>query len=245
VAVNETQGPPDRPAGGDVTAALPPAPGRLTRSPIEANALVHLYRAEVGRMTTYRVRLDTTTNWALSSSLLAATFTLGNPQVTHAAFLFVMGLIFFFLQLEARRFRAYEGSRRRVQLLEAGFYSELLGEAGWPTWSAELLELLRRPTPPISRQGALGWRLRRNYVWIYLAVLAAWLAKLGSAGWPAAGLPEYVERATVGMLPGWLVMLAVLGFYAWLASLTLQAGRRDPLGDDEVSLYPRNPTAQE
>ena len=65
-----------------------------------------------------------------------------------------------------------------------------------------------------------------------------------ASGWPSAGFPEFVERASVGMLPGWLVLLAVLAFYVWLASLTLLAGRRDPLGDDETSVYPQDPVPQ-
>src|SRR5438477_5310438 len=77
------------------------------------NAIVHLYRAEVGRMTAYRQRLDTTTNWAITSSALVTTFSLGNPTIPHAAFLFLMFVNGFFLIVEARRFRVYEAARYR------------------------------------------------------------------------------------------------------------------------------------
>src|ERR687888_2399475 len=86
------------------------------------NALVHLYRAEVGRMTAYRARLDITTNWAITTSALVTTFALSSGDRTHAVLLFLMFLDYFFLHLEARRFSAYEGSRRRVRLLERYFY---------------------------------------------------------------------------------------------------------------------------
>src|SRR5438128_8205950 len=102
----------------DVSVGLPAA----TRSTNAITALVHLHRAEVGRLTTYRVRLDTTTSWAVTSSALVTTFALGNPQIPHAAFLFLVAVVYFFLQLEARRFRAYEASRHRVHLLERYFY---------------------------------------------------------------------------------------------------------------------------
>ena len=61
---------------------------KVPREPLSVGgltAVVHLYRAEVGRMTAYRQRLDTTTNWAITSSTLVATFSLGNTAIPHAA----------------------------------------------------------------------------------------------------------------------------------------------------------------
>src|SRR5262245_26016074 len=84
------------------------------RSTNAVNARIHLYRAEMGRLTTYRTRLDTTTSWAITSSALITTFALGNPQIPHETFLLLMFVNFFFLQLEARRFQVYEASRLRV-----------------------------------------------------------------------------------------------------------------------------------
>src|SRR4051794_1970507 len=111
---------------------LPNERGRTAaHTPLDAgqlNALIHLYRAEVGRMTAYRQRLDTTTNWSITSSALVTTFSLGNPTIPHAAFLFLMVINVFFLGVEARRFRVYEASRYRVLLLEHYFYPEVLDE---------------------------------------------------------------------------------------------------------------------
>src|SRR5918998_3353552 len=91
------------------------------RSTNSVNALIHLYRAEVGRMTTYRQRLDTTTNWAITSSALVTTFAIGNPLIPHTAFIFLMIIDVFFLLVEARRFRVYEAARYRVLVLEHYF----------------------------------------------------------------------------------------------------------------------------
>src|SRR3954462_4604828 len=107
------------------------------------NALAHLYRAEVGRMTTYRQRLDTTTNWSITSSALVTTFSLGNPAIPHEAFLFLMVINVSFLMVEARRFRVYEAARYRVLLLEHYFYPEVLGESSPRDWRRALLEALR------------------------------------------------------------------------------------------------------
>src|SRR5919199_4254784 len=98
------------------------------------NALIHLYRAEVGRMTTYRQRLDTTTNWAITSSALVTTFSMGNPLIPHAAFLFLMFVDLFFLSVEARRFQVYEAARYRVLLLERYFFPEVLGHPVTRDW---------------------------------------------------------------------------------------------------------------
>src|ERR1051326_2065679 len=108
-------------------------------------ALVHLYRAEVGRMTAYRQRLDTTTNWAITSSALVTTFSLGNASIPHAAFLFLMFVNGFFLTVEARRFRVYEAARFRVLLLERYFYPDVLGEGSGRDWRTALMESLGTP----------------------------------------------------------------------------------------------------
>src|SRR5690348_18318952 len=101
-------------------------------------ALVHLYRAEVGRLTAYRQRLDTTTNWSITSSALVTTFSLGNATIPHAAFLFLMVINVFFLGVEARRFRVYESARYRVLLLEHYFYPEVLDMGSPRDWRRAL-----------------------------------------------------------------------------------------------------------
>jgi uncharacterized membrane protein len=205
----------------------------LARSANAVNALIHLYRAEVGRMTTYRVRLDTTTNWALTSSALVGTFALGNSDVTHVAFLFLMFVNHFFLFLEARRFRVYETSRRRVGFLEQHFYPEVLGGNADQSWTAQLLAILQGPPPPVSQLGALGWRLRRNYLWIYFAVLVAWLIKLVAPHGPTLDLGAVVADAAIGSISGLAVLAGVSVLYVWLVALAALARHSYPAGDDE------------
>src|ERR687888_73065 len=182
------------------------------------NALVHLYRAEVGRMTAYRQRLDTTTNWAITSSALVTTFSLGNPTIPHAAFLFVMLINLFFLGVEARRFKVYEAARYRVLLLEHYFYPEVLDDASPRDWRRALIEALRTPYsyPPVGLMGAVGWRLRRNYLWIYFAVLLTWVAKLEISG--ASFGADLITDASIGKVPGVAVWgVVVIGYVALVA----------------------------
>ena len=221
-------------------APIPQAPPReaatrpdgVALSVNQVNALIHLYRAEVGRMTAYRARLDTTTNWAITTSGLVGTFALGNPEVSHAAFLFLMLLVYFFLMLEGRRLRHYESSRVRVQLLERTFYPEMLGREVEPGWVDRVLGLYHQPIAPVGRYDAIGWRLRRNYLWIFLIILFTWVAKLDVSGGWTMDAAELISRAAVGSVPGWLVCGLVAAFYALLAFLTARAHRHYPFCED-------------
>src|SRR5262249_7118753 len=205
--------------------SLAPQQGLDPRSSNQINALIHLYRAEVGRLTTYRTRLDTTTNWAITTTALVCTFTLGNPEHPQAAFLVLMLTNYFFLQIEARRFRAYETSRHRVQLLEHFFYAEVLGAANNPRWIRQLLEALQNPGLTVNRLGALGWRLRRNYVWIFAVVLLAWLSKLHIDGPPTWAPDELLGRAAIGGISSWVVGTLVGAFYVYLIVIAVAAQR--------------------
>lgn len=202
--------------------------------PNTVNSLIHLYRGELGRMTLYRVRLDTTTNWAIVTNAGVVTFVLGNPALSHAALLFGMLLTLFFLNLEARRFRIYEVSHQRVRLFERGFFAEQLGETHHPDWRRQLLGSLERPRTPISWVGALGWRLRRNYLWLYAALVAAWIGKLATSPAQRAGEPlrALVTAAQIGTLSGEAVWALVGLFYVGLILTAVVGSRRYPLEAD-------------
>lgn len=197
-----------------------------------ANSLIHLYRGEVGRMTLYRIRLDTTTNWAIITAAGVTTFAFGNPEATHAVFLFAMLLVYAFLHLESRRFRVYEVSHHRVRILERYFYHEMLGAETASDWHAKLLQILKEPRVPMSRLDAMGWRLRRNYLWIFGALIVAWAVKLDIMGGKAGSTAEVIARAEVGPFSGWLVVTLVVAFYLGLISLALYATRDYPLEAD-------------
>jgi uncharacterized membrane protein len=209
---------------------------RPRREPLSSNtvtALVHLYRAEVGRMTSYRQRLDTTTNWAITSSALVTTFSLGNAAIPHVAFLFLMFVNAFFLSVEARRFRVSEAARYRVLLMERYVYPELIGEGSARDWRPALIEALRTPYsyPPVGMLGAVGWRLRRNYLWIYVAVLLTWVAKLEIIGGASA---DVVAEAAIGRVSGVAVWAIVIVAYLALIAVTLLAKRSYPMGSEEA-----------
>lgn len=218
-------------AGGGPGAVREGGLTEVSYSGNQANALIHLYRAEVGKMTAYRQRLDMTTNWSVVTTAGLASFALGDVNNSHATFLFAMFMNYFFLRLEARRFRTYEIAHHRVRIMERFFYPAMLGDRVDPGWHQLLLAELAKPRSPMSRADALGWRLNRNYLWIYAAVLLAWFAKLDLAqpkGW-ILEFPEALALADIGNFPGWLIFVGVFGFYGYLIALALRAARTYPL----------------
>ncbi|WP_034354559.1 DUF2270 domain-containing protein [Deinococcus phoenicis] len=218
-------------AGGGPGAVLDRTLTDLSYSTNTANALIHLYRAEVGKVTAYRQRLDMTTNWSVVTTAGLASFALGDPNNSHATFLFAMFMNYFFLRLEARRFRIFEIANHRVRIMERFFFPAMLGEKVDPGWHQLILAELAKPRSPMTRADALGWRLNRNYLWIYAAVLFAWFAKLDlqqPKGW-VLQFPEALSLADIGNFPGWLVFLGVFVFYGHLVVLAVRAARTYPL----------------
>jgi len=104
-----------------------------------ANSLIHLYRAEIGKMPAYRARLDTTTNWSVVTTAGLASFSLGSQANSHAVFLFAMFLNYYFLHLKARRFRTLDISHHRVCIKERFFYPAMLGDKVDANWHQVLL----------------------------------------------------------------------------------------------------------
>ncbi len=101
-------------------------------------------------------------------------------------------------------------------------------------------EDLKKPLFLISRGQAFSRRLRRNYCWMFLILLLAWLLKITSPqlkpdGAPAEfvfSLPEWARNAAIGPLPGWVVVVAVASFYCWI----LYAALRRYKGEGELAI---------
>ena len=184
------------------------------------SSLTHLYRGEMGKMTLYRIRLDTTTNWAIVTSAGLATFALGNPSVRHDVFLFGMFLTWVFLTIESRRFLHYELAHERVRIMERYFYGDLIGEPVPSDWRQQIVDSLQSARSDLGLWEAYGWRLRRNYLWLYLALVLVWLMKLHYAEGAERTLAAMTERAAAGPIPGIVVFGLVGAFYLGLVILT-------------------------
>jgi uncharacterized membrane protein len=165
--------------------------------------LIHLYRAEVGRMTAYRMRLDTTTNWAVATTAGVVTFVLSTPTLPHYACALAFLLNLNFLWMEVQRFRSYELIRKRVRLLERGFYVAMLGGEALENWQRALIESLRHPTHAITQLRAFSVRMRRSYLWLLGVVYLAWFVKIDLDG-------PFPGAAAMGIIPGRVVVSFLL-----------------------------------
>lgn len=192
--------------------------------PAEFNtAMVHLFRAEISRANVWRQRLDTTTNWAVVATGAALTVAFGQQSGSHIIILLNTVLISFFLYIEARRYRYYELWSTRVRLMETDFFAAMLVPPFQPDpdWAESLAENLLHPDYPISFMEALGRRLRRNYLWIYIILGFAWSIRIWLLPAPASSYAEFVSRAALGTISGEVVIAIVTGYYIVLGMIAL------------------------
>jgi uncharacterized membrane protein len=171
-------------------------------------AMVHFFRAEISRANVWRQRLDTTTNWAVVSTGALISFAFSDPHGISIVFLLNMLLVTAFLSIEARRYRYYELWSSRVRLMETDFFAAMLVPPFKPDadWAESLAESLLQPHFSISLWEAFGRRLRRNYLWIFAILALAWFGKLSIQPTVATTWREIVDRASLGPLPGWVVV---------------------------------------
>src|SRR5919202_499653 len=160
----------------------PPGPGLTapafpTTSTEFITVLAHYHRAEIARMAGWRDRIDRTTNWAITAVAAMLSLSLSSPTSHHGVLLFAMVLVLLLLVIEARRYRFFDVYRNRVRSLERNYYAQILAPASDATgdWARALGEDLRRPLFLIKRGQALSRRLRRNYGWMFLILLLAWI----------------------------------------------------------------------
>src|SRR5690606_200195 len=83
---------------------------------------------------------------------------------------------------------------------------------------------LGRLVPHLSLLQAVGYRLRRNYGYVFSLVIVAWLLKLEVHPTGATSMAVVVDRAAIGVLmPGPVVMIVVLTAAAIATALALAA----------------------
>ncbi len=210
--------------------AEPPEPSARPLTPTEFNtAMVHLYRGEVGRANTWRTRLDGTTNWAVLTTGATLSFAFSSPNNTQVMILINTLLIFFFLYIEARRYRFYDLWRSRVRLMETEFFAELLTPATTAQdhrWRELLAHDLLYPRFGITLWQALGRRLRRNYLWIFSVLVVSWVVKISIHPFAAQSSDVLMQRVAIGPIPAWAVLLTGVIFNSFIIYLALSTRGR-------------------
>jgi uncharacterized membrane protein len=197
-------------------------------------AMVHFFRAEISRANVWRQRLDTTTNWAVVSTGAAITIAFNPTSGHHAVILLTSLLVLMFLFIEARRYRYYELWSSRVRLMETDFFAAMLVPPFGPSpdWAESLAENLLQPHFPISLWEAIGRRYRRNYLWIYMILGAAWILRMIEIPTPISSWEDILVRAAVGPINGGIViMLGILFNVFWFILGILTIGLHEASGE--------------
>ncbi len=185
--------------------------------PSEVTALSHLYRAEVYRSTVWRQRLDQTTNWAVISTGIGLSVAFANERSSPFPIVLVSMLCIVFLMLEARRYRFFYVWRFRARVLEIAFMVPILRGEGAKIQldrGTALSDDYEKPAYRISMIRCIGRRLRRNYGYIFAILGAAYFAKIAIHPVDVTSWEQFFRRAHIGPIPGWVAIVAGLGFHA-------------------------------
>jgi len=206
-------------------------PSRM-KDPGYVNAMAHFYRGEIGRIMVWRQRLDTTTTWAITSTGTIFTVAFSVPDVPHIIFFFNLAIVWVMLWIEARRYRFYDAFQARVRMLEAHFLAPMVMQSEERLegdWRKLVAEDLLIPSFKISRFEAIGQRLRRNYAFIFMIILIAWLAKIFMhTPFKVNSLKALYDALAVGQIPSWLVAAVMLGTFVAVIGVSYYISRNVP-----------------
>jgi len=203
---------------------------RSIYDPGYVNAMSHFYRGEMGRIMVWRQRLDITTNWAITSSTAIITIAFTTREVPHIIFFFNLAIVWAMLWIEARRYRFYDAFRARIRMLEAHFLVPMVMENRemlQGEWKKLVCEDLILPCFKISKLEAVGRRLKRNYVFIFILIMIAWVTKIFlHASAPIDDLPSFYHALRIGHIPSWLVAFVFAGTLVSVTAITIYVSRK-------------------
>lgn len=193
------------------------------------NAMAHFYRGELSRIMIWRQRLDITTNWAITSSTAIITFAFSSREVPHIIFFFNLLIVWVMLWIEARRYRFYDAFRARVRMLEAHFLVPMIMENRellHGEWKKLVSEDLILPCFKISRLEAIGRRLKRNYIFIFILIMVAWVTKIFlHAPMAMDNFGSFYRALRIGHIPAWLIASVFLATLASVIGITVYVSK--------------------
>ena len=202
---------------------------RSVYDPGYVNAMSHFYRGELGRIMVWRQRLDITTNWAITSSTAIITIAFSTRDVPHIIFFFNLAIVWGMLWIEARRYRFYDAFRARVRMLEAHFLVPMVMENRQMLqgeWKKLVCEDLILPRFKISKLEAIGRRLKRNYLFIFILIMIAWVTKIFlHATEPMNDVGSFYRTLAVGYIPSWFVALIFAGTFAVVIGINIYVSK--------------------
>jgi uncharacterized membrane protein len=209
----------------------------LTR-PEYFNVMTHFYRGESYRAMEWRQRLDTTTNWAVLTTAGVLSFSFSSPEHEHVVLVLANLIILFFLLIEARRYRYFEVYRARVRMLEENFLLPIITRqliSPMRRWHLMVATDLHKPKFKSTFSEAVGFRLRRNYLYIFALLFGAWWIKLTMHPVHSSSWNEIYQRMAVGSIPPWVVLGVQVGFFlSLIVFVAFVSSRRGWATQDEV-----------
>ncbi len=212
----------------------------LTR-PEYISALVHLYRGEMSRANVWRTRLDTTTNWAILTTMGLLSFAFSGPDHSHATLVVGMLMLVHFLVVESRRYLFFDVWRQRVRMIEETFYNPLLSrdlKSPKGGWGRAVAEDLLHPSFKMTYLQAFRTRLVRNYVGLFGLLLASWLVKVTLHPFSLSDHPEaWRSNMALGPIAWWVVVGFILALYSVLAFVLVRG--RGHTSEEELHWTPQ------
>jgi len=201
-----------------------------------SSVMAHAYRGELGRVDTWRQRLDQTTTWAVTVMAAILTWAFSSSDNPHYILLIGIVVVTVFLGIEARRYWDYDVFRARVRMLQENLLATALDpsrDVERTDWRVELGQDYREPAVKVSMQEALANRLRR--VVSRAARHPPRHVDLQSDRFAARG--DWIETAAIARIQGPVVIAVVVVFY--VALLVIARGHGAP-GEGRISQRKRN-----
>lgn len=196
----------------------------------ELGTIAHLYRGEVFRSTSWRMRLDMTTNWAIVTTGIAFSLCYADPEAPALPLLLVSILVFMFLIAESRRYRYFDVWRARARWIEREYYAPLLFNTRRPDpgeWQYALGRDYVYPEFHIGTWHAIARRLRRNYIWIFGFQLFTYAGKIMIHPTVVEDFPQAMQRMAVGSVGGEIIFAVGTVVYSILIALAIWGKRKD------------------
>lgn len=136
----------------------------------EQTPMIHLYRAEVGRLSVYKQRMDTPIHWLITSSIFIWTLCAHEKINVIFSVIFTFFITFMFHVMDIYRYIAYSNIRCRCNLMEKGMYTYILDESnqnGLMNWKRKLIDTWNEDTNCIDVKKAFLLRLRNVFIYMY------------------------------------------------------------------------------
>ena len=134
------------------------------------------------------------------------------------------------LWIEARRYRFYDAFRARVRMLEAHFLVPMVMENRHllqGEWKKLVCEDLILPSFKIGKLEAVGRRLKRNYVFIFILIMIAWVYEdFPSRHRTDRFVGAFYRALRVGHIPSWLVAIIFVGTLVTVIGIAIYVGRK-------------------